>query len=88
MVNDAVGTRVAGETSDPILARFDLTLIPWFLHFSRRTGRTIRHLAWAFAHNLLMVPLAATGEIGPIVAAGAMAVSSLLVVGNSLRLRH
>ena len=83
------GADVAGETSDLILARFDLTLIPWFLRFSRRTGRIIRqNLAWAFAYNLLMVPLAATGEIGPIVAAGAMAVSSLLVVGNSLRLRH
>ncbi len=83
------GADVAGETSDLILARFDLTLIPWFIGFSRRTGRIIRqNLAWAFAYNLLMVPLAATGTISPIVAAGAMAVSSLLVVGNSLRLRR
>ena len=83
----AGGTAVAGQTSDVVLTRPDLTAIPWLLTFSRRTTRTIRwNLAWAFAYNLVAIPLAAAGLITPVVAAIAMAVSSLLVVGNSLRL--
>ena len=85
----AGGTDVAGETSDVVLTHPDLTLVPWFLRLSHRTRRVIRqNLGWAFAYNLLVVPLAALGIISPIVAAAAMATSSLLVVGNSLRLRH
>jgi Cu+-exporting ATPase len=83
------GTDVAGETSDIILTQDDLTLIPWLIRLSRRTNRIIReNLGWAFAYNLLAVPLAAFGVISPVIAAGAMAASSLLVVGNSLRLRR
>jgi P-type E1-E2 ATPase len=79
---------VAGETSDIILTPPDLTLIPWFIALSRRTRRVIlENLGWAFAYNLVAVPLAALGLIQPVIAAVAMAVSSLLVVGNSLRLR-
>jgi Cu+-exporting ATPase len=85
----AGGTDVAGETSDVVLARHDLTLIPWFIHLSRRTRRIIlENLGWAFAYNLVAVPLAALGIISPVVAAVTMAISSLLVVGNSLRLRQ
>jgi heavy metal translocating P-type ATPase len=84
----AGGTDVAGETSDVVLTRHDLTLIPWFVRLSRRTRRIIReNLGWAFAYNLVAVPLAAFGIISPVIAAAAMATSSLLVVGNSLRLR-
>jgi Cu+-exporting ATPase len=80
---------VDGETSDVVLTRHDLTLIPWFIRLSRRTRRIIReNLGWAFAYNLVAVPLAAFGIISPIIAAGAIATSSLLVVGNSLRLRR
>jgi Cu+-exporting ATPase len=87
-VTVAGGTDIAGETSDLILMRPDLLLIPWFIHYSRRVHRIIReNLGWAFAYNLLSVPLAAFGLISPVIAAGAMACSSLLVVGNSLRLR-
>ena len=87
-ITTAGGTDVAGETSDIVLTSHDLTLIPWFMALSRRTRRIIiQNLAWAFAYNLLAVPLAAFGVISPIIAAGAMATSSLLVVGNSLRLR-
>jgi len=83
----AGGTDVAGETSDVVLTRSDLTLIPWFIQTARRTRRIIRqNLVWAFAYNLAAVPLAAFGIISPVIAAAAMAASSLLVVGNSLRL--
>lgn len=82
------GTDVAGETSDVLLMQADLTLIPWFLTLSRRTRQIIgENLAWAFAYNLVAVPLAAFGLISPVIAAAAMASSSLLVVANSLRLR-
>jgi Cu+-exporting ATPase len=88
-ITAAGGTDVAGETSDVVLTRHDLTLIPWFIRLSRRTRRIIReNLGWAFAYNLVAVPLAALGIISPIIAAAAMATSSLLVVGNSLRLRR
>ena len=83
------GTDVAGETSDIVMTRDDLTLIPWFIGVSRRTRRIIKeNLGWAFAYNLLAVPLAVTGIISPVIAAAAMATSSLLVVSNSLRLRR
>ncbi len=85
----AGGTDVAGESSDVVLTQRDLTLVPWFIALARRTRRTIvQNLGWAFAYNLLAVPLAAFGLISPIIAAAAMATSSLLVVGNSLRLRR
>jgi heavy metal translocating P-type ATPase len=88
-ITTAGGTDVAGETSDVVLTRQDLTLIPWFIRLSRRARRIIReNLGWAFAYNLVAVPLAALGIISPVIAAGAMATSSLLVVGNSLRLRR
>jgi Cu+-exporting ATPase len=85
----AGGTEVAGETSDVVLARHDLALIPWFITLSQRTRRIILgNLGWAFAYNLVSVPLAALGVISPVIAAASMATSSLLVVGNSLRLRR
>ena len=84
----AGGTDVAGETSDVVLTHGDLTLVPWLVRLSRRTRSIIlQNLGWAFAYNLVSVPLAAFGIITPAVAAVTMAVSSLLVVGNSLRLR-
>jgi heavy metal translocating P-type ATPase len=84
----AGGTDIAGETSDAILTNEDLTLIPWLMRLSKRTRRIIlENLGWAFAYNLVAVPLAAFGIISPVIAAIAMATSSLLVVGNSLRLR-
>ena len=83
------GSDVAGETSDVVFARADLDLVPRFLGLSAATRRVTRqNLGWAFTYNLLAVPLAAFGIISPAVAAAAMAGSSLLVVGNSLRLRR
>jgi P-type E1-E2 ATPase len=84
----AGGTDVAGETADVLLMNPDLTLVPWLIERSKRTRRIImENLGWAFAYNLISVPLAAIGLISPGIAALAMAMSSLLVVGNSLRLR-
>ena len=83
------GTDIAGEMSDLIMINADLMLIPWFIRFSQRTRQIIHHnLSWAFAYNLVAVPLAVCGFISPVVAAATMAGSSLLVVGNSLRLRR
>jgi len=82
------GTDVAGETSDAMLMRPDLELIPWFIHLCQRTHRVIlQNLAWAFAYNLVVIPMAAFGVISPVIASVTMATSSILVVGNSLRLR-
>ncbi len=81
------GSDVAGETSDVVLARPDLDLVPWFLRMSAATRRVTRqNLGWAFTYNVVAIPLAVFGVISPAVAAAAMAGSSVLVVGNSLRL--
>ena len=85
----AEGTDLAGETADVLLTREDLTTVPRFLWLSSRTRRIIReNLSWAFAYNLVALPLAVAGLISPIIAAATMAASSVLVVGNSLRLRR
>jgi P-type E1-E2 ATPase len=85
----AGGADIAGQTSDVVLSRADLELVPWFLGASTLTRRIIReNLAWALAYNLIALPLAAFGVITPGIAAAAMASSSLIVVGNSLRLRR
>lgn len=82
------GTAIAGETSDIILTRSDLNLIPWFIKTSRFTHKIIvQNIGWAFAYNLISIPLASLGVISPVIASITMATSSLLVVGNSLRLR-
>jgi Cu2+-exporting ATPase len=83
----AGGTDIALETSDLILTRPDLECLEEALRIARRTLRIIRqNLFWAFAYNLLALPLAAAGKLAPIHAAAAMALSSVCVVGNSLRL--
>mgnify|MGYP005816403779 CR=1 FL=1 len=88
-ITAAGGADIAGQASDLVLTHTDLTLIPWFFKLSQRTRRTIiQNLEWAFAYNLVAVPLAVTGKINPAIAAVAMAISSILVVANSLRVRR
>jgi Cu+-exporting ATPase len=89
------GTDVAMETGSITLMRGDLLAVPRAIHLARRTMRVIRqNLFWAFVYNVIGIPIAAGAlfpSLGllltPALAAGAMAVSSVSVVTNSLRLR-
>jgi cation transport ATPase len=89
------GTDLAKSSADLLLVTDDLRRVPDAILLSRATLRVIRqNLAWAFGYNLVLVPLAAgalypwTGwMLPPIAASAAMALSSVSVVANSLRLR-
>ncbi|MCZ4119457.1 heavy metal translocating P-type ATPase [Streptomyces sp. H39-S7] len=81
------GTDAAIGAADITLVREDMEAVVQAVRLTRRTLRTIRvNLGWAFAYNVLTLPLAATGWLDPMFAALAMSASSVLVVGNSLRL--
>ncbi len=92
----ASGTDVAIETADVVLMSGDLRAVADALHLSRHTMRNIRqNLFWAFAYNAALIPVAAGALypvfgilLSPMLAAGAMALSSVFVLGNALRLRH
>jgi Cu+-exporting ATPase len=83
------GTDVAIEASDLTLVRGDLMAAADAIRLSRRTLGTIKaNLFWAFAYNVAAIPLAMLGLLNPVIAGAAMALSSVIVVSNSLRLRR
>jgi len=81
------GADIARWSAPICLLDDDLSHLPWLIDLAVQTRRTIRwNLFWAFGYNVACIPLAATGIVHPALAALAMVASSLLVVGNSLRL--
>ena len=85
----ATGTGAAMAAADITLVHGGVGAVADAVMLARATRRIIRqNLGWAFGYNLLLVPLAAAGILPPVLAAAAMAASSVTVVGNALRLRR
>jgi Cu+-exporting ATPase len=84
-----VSSDLARASADAVLLKEDLREVPRLLKQSRRTMRVVRqNLVWAFGYNVVGILLAALGYLRPVIAAAAMVLSSLFVVGNSLRLQR
>ena len=82
------GADVAADSADIVLLRAELPAVVDAIELSRATLRIIKqNLGWAFGYNVAAIPLAMAGLLNPMIAGAAMAMSSVLVVSNSLRLR-
>jgi Cu+-exporting ATPase len=87
MASAGVGTDVAMHAAGITLMRGEVALVADAIEISRRTAAKIRgNLFWAFAFNAIGIPLAALGQLSPVIAGGAMAFSSFFVVSNALLL--
>ena len=85
----ASGSGIAVEAGDVTLLRNDLTAVVAAIRLSKATVKVMRqNLFWAFCYNAAGIPIAALGLLNPVVASAAMALSSLSVLANSLRLRR
>ena len=83
------GSEIALKSAPVVLMRADLRLIPEAIHYARKTRQVIRqNLGWAFGYNVLCIPLAMSGVLTPSIAGAAMALSSVSVVINALRLKY
>jgi cation-transporting ATPase V len=88
-VGIGTGTDAAIEAAEVVLMSGDPKLVSIAIDLARKTFRTIRlNLFWAFFYNVVAIPLAISGTLDPMIAAGAMTFSSLTVLGNSLLLRR
>jgi len=82
------GVELTAQAADALMVTSRLTVLAEFLNLAKQTKRVmIQNLFWAFAYNMAALPLAAAGKLNPMVAAVAMALSSITVVSNALRLR-
>ncbi|NLE06227.1 MAG: heavy metal translocating P-type ATPase, partial [Crenarchaeota archaeon] len=82
------GTDIAKETGGIVLIKDDLRDVVLAIELSNKTMQKINgNLFWAFAYNIVMIPIAAAGLLDPMWAAGAMAISSITVVSNSALLK-
>ena len=83
------GNEIALKSAPVVLMRANLQLVPAAIEYARRTRQVIRqNLGWAFGYNLLCIPLAMSGLLTPSIAGAAMALSSVSVVTNALRLKY
>ncbi len=81
------GADLSRDSADICLLKDDVAAVPWLIALARRTMSTIRvNLFWAFAYNIVGIGVALAGYLNPIVAAGAMVLSSIFVVSHSLRI--